>query len=240
MPGGSAVRRQPRKDKARRPGRAFHFCCEDAAGSGRGTGIVANDDVDVAGIDLVAIRVDKRRVAVCRIQQIAGGQVGLALDQADHLTIHQDLGIAANGLQRHAVGVLVDPEPQAVSRRIEIGDVTGRTVKIDRDQVSRAVSNLISNAVHHTSAGGVIEVSALDLGDSVSIIVDDNGSGVPEADRARIFDRFARLDQARTSTDGGSGLGLAIVKAIAEAHGGGVRCVDSPLGGARFVIDLPV
>ena len=125
-------------------------------------------------------------------------------------------------------------------RRIEIGDVTGRTVKIDRDQVSRAVSNLISNAVHHTSTGGVIEVSAVDLGDSVSIIVDDNGPGVPEADRARIFDRFARLDQARTSTDGGSGLGLAIVKAIAEAHGGGVRCVDSPIGGARFVIDLPV
>lgn len=125
-------------------------------------------------------------------------------------------------------------------RRITVGNVTGRTVRIDRDQVSRAVSNLISNAVQHTSTGGFIDVSAADLGHSVSIIVDDNGPGVPEADRARIFDRFARLDQARTSTDGGSGLGLAIVKAIAEAHGGGVRCVDSPLGGARFVIDLPV
>ena len=125
-------------------------------------------------------------------------------------------------------------------RQITVGKVTGRTVRIDRDQISRAVSNLISNAVHHTSRGGVIEVSAVDLGHSVSIIVDDNGPGVSEADRARIFDRFARLDQARTSTDGGSGLGLAIVKAIAEAHGGGVRCVASPLGGARFVIDLPV
>ncbi len=124
-------------------------------------------------------------------------------------------------------------------RQITVGDTTSRPVKIDRDQISRAVSNLISNAVHHTASGGLIEVSAVDRGPFVSIIVDDDGPGVPEADRDRIFDRFARLDQARTSTDGGSGLGLAIVKAIAEAHGGGVRCEDSPLGGARFVIDLP-
>ncbi len=124
-------------------------------------------------------------------------------------------------------------------RQIRVGSVTGRVVKIDRDLISRAVSNLISNAVQHTSRGGVIEVSAIDRGQVVSITVDDDGPGVPLADRARIFDRFARLDQARTSTAGGSGLGLAIVKAIAEAHGGGVRCVDSPLGGARFVIDLP-
>lgn len=124
-------------------------------------------------------------------------------------------------------------------RQIRVGEVADRPVRIDRDQISRAVSNLISNAVHHTSTGGVIEVSAIDRGQVVSVIVDDDGPGVPEADRSRIFDRFARLDQARTSTDGGSGLGLAIVKAIAEAHGGGVRCEDSPLGGARFVIDLP-
>lgn len=124
-------------------------------------------------------------------------------------------------------------------RQIRTGAMTDRQVRIDRDQISRALSNLISNAVRHTSAEGVIEVSALDRGDHIWLVVDDDGPGVPEGDRSRIFDRFARLDQARTSSAGGSGLGLAIVKAIAEAHGGTARCGDSPLGGARFTIELP-
>lgn len=125
-------------------------------------------------------------------------------------------------------------------REIRAGQITERLVKIDREQVSRALSNLVSNAVRHTDEGGVIEVSALDRGDRIWLVVDDDGPGVPESERARIFDRFARLDQARTSSAGGSGLGLAIVKAIAEVHGGTARCTDSPLGGARFVIELPV
>lgn len=69
--------------------------------------------------------------------------------------------------------------------------------------------------------------------------VDDDGAGVPEADRQRIFERFVRLDEARARDDGGSGLGLAIVAQIARAHGGTVRVEDSPLGGARFTIELP-
>lgn len=124
-------------------------------------------------------------------------------------------------------------------RKLRLGSLTERRVRIDRQQISRAVSNLITNAVAHTSPGGKIEVSALDRGDWVVLAVDDDGPGIPESERDRIFDRFARLDRARTSSAGGSGLGLAIVKAIAEAHGGRVRCSDSPLGGARFEIELP-
>lgn len=126
------------------------------------------------------------------------------------------------------------------NREIRVGPVTGRPVRIDREQIARVLSNLVSNAVNHTSDGGVVEVSAVERGDSVVLLVDDDGPGVPAEDRARIFDRFARLDQARTSSEGGSGLGLAIVKAIVEAHGGEVRCVGSPLGGARFEVWLPV
>ena len=63
---------------------------------------------------------------------------------------------------------------------------------------------------------------------------------MPPADRERIFQRFTRIDEARGRTDGGAGLGLAIAREVARAHGGDVRCDDSPTGGARFTVTLPV
>jgi signal transduction histidine kinase len=69
--------------------------------------------------------------------------------------------------------------------------------------------------------------------------VDDDGPGVPPADRERVFERFVRLDDSRARGDGGSGLGLAIARATAQAHGGSIRVEDSELGGARFVLSLP-
>ena len=64
-------------------------------------------------------------------------------------------------------------------------------------------------------------------------------AGIPDADRAGVFDRFVRLDEGRARDAGGSGLGLAIVREIARVHGGTVTVGESPLGGARFVVDLP-
>jgi len=133
----------------------------------------------------------------------------------------------------------VESTSLVADRRIELGQITDQAVAIDREQISRAVANLLSNSVRHTAPGGRIAVSATSDGREVMILVDDDGPGVPVADRARIFDRFSRLDRSRTSDSGGSGLGLAIVKAVAEAHGGSARCVESPLGGARFLIAIP-
>ena len=125
-------------------------------------------------------------------------------------------------------------------RHFDVGEVTADEVLVDRERLARVVSNLIANAVAHTESGGTIAVSAVNTGGRVEIAVDDDGPGVPEALRDRVFDRFARLDESRSSAQGGSGLGLAIVKAIAEAHGGSVACLTSPLGGARFVVSLPI
>ena len=124
-------------------------------------------------------------------------------------------------------------------RHLEVGEVTDDDVLVDRERLARVVSNLIANAVAHTDSGGTIAVSAVKSAGRVDIAVDDDGPGVPEEMRGRVFDRFARLDESRSSSQGGSGLGLAIVKAIAEAHGGSVACLTSPLGGARFVVRLP-
>jgi signal transduction histidine kinase len=81
--------------------------------------------------------------------------------------------------------------------------------------------------------------SGLDHGNHVAIIVEDDGPGIPESDRQRVFERFVRLDEARARDVGGSGLGLAIVREVVAGHGGSVVLDDSPLGGARFTVVLP-
>lgn len=133
----------------------------------------------------------------------------------------------------------VDGFAETGDRHFVIGQVTERQVSIDREMMARVISNLVSNAVSYTQPGGTVELSAFDSGDRVVIAVDDDGPGVPPEMRDRVFDRFARLDSSRSSDSGGSGLGLAIVKTLVELHGGAVGCVESPLGGARFMVSLP-
>ena len=132
----------------------------------------------------------------------------------------------------------VDGFAETENRRFVVGQVTDTAVSIDRELMARVMSNLLSNAVVHTAPGGAIELSAVDRGGRVVIAVDDDGPGVPPEMRERVFDRFARLDSARSSDSGGSGLGLSIVKALVELHGGSVGCEESPLGGARFTVKI--
>ena len=108
----------------------------------------------------------------------------------------------------------------------------------DKRLLERVLSNLLDNADKH--AGGVTAVTVVRDGEVARLLVDDAGPGVPEQDRARIFERFARgAGSIRTATDG-SGLGLALVARHMRAMGGRVRVEDSPDGGARFVVELPV
>jgi signal transduction histidine kinase len=99
------------------------------------------------------------------------------------------------------------------------------------------VRNLADNAARH--ARTAVAIGVLERDGRVLLTVDDDGAGVPFAERERIFERFVRLDEARARDAGGSGLGLAIARAIAEAEGGSIRVEDSPLGGARFAVNLP-
>ena len=105
------------------------------------------------------------------------------------------------------------------------------------DQLAHAVSNLVDNAARYASSAVQITLSCFD--DTVRIMVDDDGPGIAPADRERVFERFTRLDDSRARAQGGSGLGLAVVRAIVSRHHGRIRIDDSPLGGARFVVELP-
>ncbi|GAB3579709.1 hypothetical protein GCM10027445_48790 [Amycolatopsis endophytica] len=117
--------------------------------------------------------------------------------------------------------------------RAEIAVSGNPVVRGHRSRLERLVRNLVDNAERHAASRIVVEVSVVD-GWAVLAVTDD-GPGVPEADRQRVFDRFVRLDDARAGDDGGSGLGLAIVADIARAHGG-TAGLD---GASRFVVRLP-
>ncbi|MDQ7878993.1 HAMP domain-containing sensor histidine kinase [Microbacterium sp. QXD-8] len=110
-------------------------------------------------------------------------------------------------------------------------------VRGDVRLVGRLVRNLADNAARH--ARSAVAIGVLESDGQVLLTVDDDGPGVPAAERERIFERFVRLDEGRARDAGGSGLGLAIARAIAEAEGGSVGVEDSPLGGARFTVVLP-
>ncbi len=106
----------------------------------------------------------------------------------------------------------------------------------DRHALCRALVNLLDNAVRHAASGVTVEVTG--TGDRVTVTVADDGPGIPAADRDRVFDRFTRLDTARSRDAGGAGLGLAIAREVVRAHGGTVSLSDASPG-LRATIILP-
>lgn len=127
---------------------------------------------------------------------------------------------------------------QASSLRVDTSAVSAGRVAGDQNQLQRMVQNLADNAARH-ARGSVGFVLHENSSGSTQLCVEDDGPGVAEADRQRIFERFVRLDGARARDAGGSGLGLAIVAEIVAAHGGTISVGTSPLGGARFEVVLP-
>lgn len=107
------------------------------------------------------------------------------------------------------------------------------------EMLTRVVRNLLANARRHAGGSGQVILSAVRANRWITIRVDDDGPGIPAAERERIFERFHRLDSARNRDSGGSGLGLAISREIVDAHGGRIWIEDSPLGGARVAFELP-
>ncbi|WP_405619248.1 sensor histidine kinase [Streptomyces sp. NBC_00076] len=113
----------------------------------------------------------------------------------------------------------------------------GVTVAGSRGQMGRLLTNLLDNAGRH--ARSAVRVNVRRAGEWALVEVADDGDGVPAGDRERIFERFVRLDAARSRDDGGAGLGLAIARDVAVRHGGTLTVGDAPAGGAQFELRLP-
>ncbi|WP_027093988.1 two-component system histidine kinase PnpS [Cohnella thermotolerans] len=124
----------------------------------------------------------------------------------------------------------------------------GLFVEADEDRLGQIILNLLQNGINYTPDGGMVKVHAELLegsdpegaDDRVRITVSDTGIGIPKKDLPRIFERFYRVDKARSRSSGGTGLGLSIVKHLAELHHGSIR-VESTVGvGSRFILELPL
>ena len=157
----------------------------------------------------------------------------------------------ANGLQLHFAEVQVDDvvsecvestaalaRSREIDLQAELGDVP--PVWADRERLAQLVSNLISNAIKFTPAGGRVTARAFAEHDDAVIEVEDTGIGIPEAEQERLFQRFFRSSTATEQAIPGTGLGLVISKAIAEAHGGGIDVRSAAGKGTCFKVRIPL
>ena len=113
------------------------------------------------------------------------------------------------------------------------------TVRGDKIRIEQIIINIVSNAIKYTPDGGDIRLRLADRGNTVEIAVSDNGVGIPEEDIPHLFERFYRVEKARSSDKGGTGLGLAIAREFAEAHGGTISVESRVSEGTTFTVTLP-
>lgn len=130
-------------------------------------------------------------------------------------------------------------QPEATQRSIELDAATPVRVHGDSAHLATLVRNLVENALRYNHPGGHIWISVRHDDGTALVVVRDDGLGIPRQEQARIFERFYRVDKARSRKTGGTGLGLSIVKHVAESHGGRVE-VQSTVGvGSTFTVTLP-
>lgn len=180
--------------------------------------------------------IDACYVVAKRMKSLVDGLLTLARTDADNLELRDeefDLEKTSQECSRMVEAI-------ATKRGISF-DVNLQPLELrgDPDRISQVVTNLLTNAVRYNREGGSVSLGLEVDGSDAVLSVSDTGVGIAPEDQARIFDRFYRVDKARSRRAGGSGLGLAISKAIVEAHGGTIACESDPEAGTTFTVRLP-
>jgi two-component system sensor histidine kinase SenX3 len=195
--------------------------------------------IESAADDPAQVRIFASRISAeaARLGQLTGRIMSLSrLQAADGITdfdpVAMDEVITAS-IEAHAV--------QADSAGVELirGGDRGAFVRGDAQILIEAVGNLIANAIVYSPRGSRVGVGVKIEGETLEIAVSDQGIGISESDRERIFERFYRADEARSRRTGGTGLGLSIVKHATQRHGGEVRVWSRPSRGSTFTMVLP-
>ena len=112
-------------------------------------------------------------------------------------------------------------------------------INANEDSLRQLFSNIVQNIVRHTPNDSIIEISSVEKADSIEIIIDDSGPGIPEHLRDQVFERFSRLDDSRSRDTGGFGLGMSIIKAVMDKHKGDVKLEASKFNGLRIRLNFP-
>ena len=177
---------------------------------------------------------------VRRMGRLTGDLLTLARSDAEEIELRRET-IDLQELLRRAKRTL---QAQADDNQVSIELASGDSIPVwvDPDRFFQLILLLLDNAVKYTPPGGTVYLAAARLtgeNGKVLMTVTDSGPGVPTGERVKIFERFYRLDSARSREAGGAGLGLAIAREIAQAHGGTIEVVDAPTGGSVFKVVLP-
>jgi len=195
--------------------------------------------IESAADDPAQVRIFASRISAeaARLGQLTGRIMSLSrLQAADGITDFDPVAmdeVVTASIEAHAV--------QADSAGVELirGGDRGAFVRGDAQILIEAVGNLIANAIVYSPRGSRVGVGVKIEGETLEVAVSDQGIGISESDRERIFERFYRADEARSRRTGGTGLGLSIVKHATQRHGGEVRVWSRPSRGSTFTMVLP-
>jgi heavy metal sensor kinase len=181
---------------------------------------------------------DSAAEEVARMSKIVDDLLTLAHRDENRLELllePVDLGKVATG-----VAVQLRPLAEAAGVQLSVEAPAGAVVLADRARLTQVVTNLVDNAVKFTGAGGSVRVRVWEADEGAGLAVADTGPGIAPEHLRRVFDRFYRLDAARSRARGGSGLGLAICRELVEAHGGRIWAESVEGAGSTFSLALPI
>lgn len=172
-----------------------------------------------------------------RLNKLVDDLLSLSRLESKEMLLRKDIF----NLYQQVAKVIANSTAQLKNKNIEIkNDLPGNlSVNADKDRIEDVVINLIDNAIKFNRKNGAIKIYSQDKNSSIKIIIEDSGIGIPEKDIPRIFERFYRVDKARSAELGGTGLGLSIVKHIVELHGGNVGVESTEGLGSKFWFTLP-
>jgi signal transduction histidine kinase len=163
------------------------------------------------------------------INKLDAGFMNLKMDN------HDIVGIISN----IASSVADYVESKGIGLIFESG-TPSKIIACDPDKIERIILNLLSNAVKFTERGGLIQVRLWDEGESLFVMVKDDGIGIPKEKQDLVFKRFIQIEKSLSRVHQGSGIGLSLVKSLVELHGGSIRLVSEEGAGCEFTIELPI
>ena len=193
-------------------------------------GVLATDDENWGVIRAETTRLNRLVDDLQKVSRAQAHQLDLHLSPVPAGALVIDAVKAAQpGYTSKGVGLKADIEPHVPA------------IEADSERLAEVLANLLTNALRHTPATGIVKVSAHQRADKLEIAVTDNGEGIAPEHLDRVFERFYRVDPARSRASGGTGIGLAIVRAIVEAHGGTVTATSPGTGsGTTVTLRLPI